>query len=243
MLTINPPSPKPSSPISVLLIDDDCEFRKGLQFLLNFYNSTNSAQFSVVGHAASVDQALILLKQQVPSLVLLDLELNNETGIDFLLRQRRSSSTAPTANVLVVSGHREDEWIYQAMYAGARGYLFKENLSFHLYEAISTVIQDGIYLPGETVTSFFRMFNFYRGKPQPCQQSTQQTIHLTEREQHVLHLVVEGDSNEAIARTLHITIGTVKCYLTAIFNKLEVKNRTQAAMKALKLGVISGQDF
>ncbi len=240
MLTANQTFPKLNEPISVLLIDDDVEFRKGLQFLLNFYNSTNSAQFSIVGHAASVKQAIALLKQQSPSLVLLDLELAAETGIDFLKQKRDLRGAKSTSNVLVISAHREDEWIYRAMQAGANGYLFKEDLSFQLYDAIATVMDDGVYLSRETTTSFFRMFNFYSGNSLRSRQKSQHPdIYLTEREENVLQLVVEGESNEAIAQKLHITVGTVKCYLTAIFNKLGVKSRTQAAMKALKLGVIS----
>lgn len=240
MLTANQPCSKLNQPISVLLIDDDCEFRKGLQFLLNFYNATNSSQFEIVGHAASVKQAIVLLKQQSPSLVLLDLELADETGVEFLIQKRNLRDVKATSNVLVISAHREDEWIYRAMQAGAQGYLFKEDLSFQLYDAISTVMHDGVYLSRETTTSFFRMFNFYSGNSLRCRHPTQHAnIRLTEREEHVLQLVVEGESNEAIARKLHITVGTVKCYLTAIFKKLDVNSRTQAAMKALKLGVIS----
>jgi DNA-binding NarL/FixJ family response regulator len=235
MLTAHSPRSNLKNPISVLLVDDDYEFRKGLQFLLNFYNSTNSVQFDVVGHATSVEQALALTKQQSPSLTLLDLELAHETGINFLLQRRELSELRSSTHVLVISAHREDEWIYRAMQAGAQGYLFKEDLLTHLYEAISRVMQDEIYLSKETITGFFRMFNFYSGS----YLSSQSEINLTEREQNVLQLVVEGASNEAIAKQLHITVGTVKCYLTAIFNKLGVKSRTQAAMKALKLGMIS----
>ncbi|MEB3211143.1 MAG: response regulator transcription factor [Leptolyngbyaceae bacterium] len=238
MSTPQNPLPQFTEPISVLLVDDDCEFRKGLQFLLTFYNSTNSAQFDIVGHAASVEQALVLLKQQSPSLVLLDLELAQDTGIDFLLQKRNLSHQKKDSAVLVVSAHREDEMIYRAMQAGAHGYVFKEDLSFQLYDAIATVMQDGVYLSPETTTSFFRMFNFYSGNGISHQPKAKPKIHLTKREKHVLQLVVEGKSNEAIAQTLVITVGTVKCYLTTIFDKLKVKNRTEAAMKALKLGLI-----
>lgn len=236
MLTINSPVANLVSPISVLLIDDDQEFRKGLHFLLDFYNSTNTARFNVVGHAASVEQAISLAKQQSPSLILLDLQLAQETGIEFLKQKRKLSGKSLNSHVLVISAHREDEWIYRTMQAGAQGYLLKENLSSRLYDAISTVMSDEIYLSREAATRFFRMFNFYSGNSL----RNQHDVHLTEREYSVLQLVVEGATNEMIAEKLHITVGTAKCYLTAIFQKLEVKSRTQAAMKALKLGVISG---
>jgi DNA-binding NarL/FixJ family response regulator len=218
-------------PISVLLVDDNPDFRQGLESLLDFYSATGSLKFRVVGRAASVEQAVQLATQQCPTLVLLDLEFAQSDGLQFLQRQQGSSS-----RVLVVSGHDEDDWVYQAMRSGARGYVFKHRLSTQLLEAINIVLQEEIYLSPEVATCFFRSFHSQLGRSLPQRNNT---IHLTDREREVLRCVVQGDSNEAIAEQLNITIGTVKAYLTTIFEKLEVRSRTQAALKALKIGLIN----
>lgn len=223
---------KLNTPVSVLLVDDNSDFRQGLCALLNFYNSTDDVEFKVVGQASSVDQALALAKEQRPTLILLDLELYDSSGIEFLTRY---SQLKQTGKVLALSGHDEDEWVFRVMQAGARGYLVKQNISTQLYQAISTVMQEHIYLTPEMASGFFRLFHFSSGKS--LQTSTE--IHLTEREKDVLRCLANGDSNATISEKLYIEVGTVKFYLRDIFDKLGVKNRTQAALKALKLGIVS----
>lgn len=218
--------------ISILLVDDDPIFRKGLQTLLSFYSSTGTWRFQVVGEAASVDQALKLAVEQHPSLILLDLELPQDDGITALLRLREQSYPG---KVLVLSAHQGDEWVFRAMQAGANGYVFKDQIASQLCPAIATVINDEVYLAPDVATSFFRMFHFYTGKSLQASQA----LHLTEREQEVLHWLVQGASNELIAQHLYITVATVKAHLTAIFEKLGVNSRTQAIIKALKLGLVS----
>jgi DNA-binding NarL/FixJ family response regulator len=219
-------------PISVLLVDDNYDFRQGLQSLLNFFGSTGDLKFQVIGRAASVEQALELAEQQSPELILLDLELGEEDGIQFL---HRHQALQKRNRILVVSGHDGDDWIFQAMRSGARGFLPKHHLSSQLLEAIETVMRDEIYLPSKILTGFMRSFHFHEGR---SLQQKNVAIHLTDRERDVLHCVVHGASNEEIADKLNITVGTVKAYLTAIFEKLNVRSRTQAALKALKMGLI-----
>ena len=218
--------------ISVLLVDDEPRFRQGLQTLLNFYNTNNSWQFYVVGETGSVEQALNLTKEQKPALILLDLEMPPDNGLTAL---QKFQELPYKGKVLVLSGHHEEEWVFRAMKAGAYGYVFKDRLATELYDAIATVINNQVYLSPEVATQFFRMYHFYTGHSLKAVRG----IHLTEREQEVLHWLVEGDSNEIIAKRLYVTIATVKAHLTAIFEKLGVKSRTQAIIKALKLGLVS----
>ena len=126
--------------------------------------------------------------------------------------------------------------MFRAMQAGANGYVLKDCIATQLCEAISTVLKNEIYLAPELATSFFRMFHFYTGRSLQASRN----LHLTEREQEVLHWLVQGASNEDIAKHLYITVATVKAHLTAIFEKLGVNSRTQAIIKALKLGLVSG---
>jgi DNA-binding NarL/FixJ family response regulator len=216
--------------LSVLLVDDEQRFRQGLRTLLNFYNSP-TLHYEIVGEAASIDQALALAAEQRPALILLDLELARGDGVT-LLTQLREANFA--GKVLVLSAHQEDDWVFRAMQAGASGYVFKTHLAQQLSEAIATVIKDEVYLPAEVATQFFRLFHYYSGRSLQARQA----IHLTDREQEVLHWLVRGASNEEIAKHLYITIATVKAHLTAIFEKLQVSSRTQAIVAALKLGLV-----
>lgn len=236
-------------PISTLLVDDCPAFRHGLKSLLDFHSTTSPLQFQIVGQAASLPQAIDLAIQQSPMLILLDMELAQGTGVEVLqqlrLSLRGTAEQLPSAaaklpqtkssHVLVLSGHEEEEWVFKAMQAGARGYVFKHHLSTQLLEAIQVVMQNQIYLAPEVATRFFQLFHFSAGRSLV----SSQTVHLTEREREVLYWLVQGASNEVISQQLNITVGTVKAYLTTIFEKLNVTSRTQAALQALKLGVVS----
>jgi DNA-binding NarL/FixJ family response regulator len=220
------------APVSILLVDDQQPFRQGLRTLLDFYSINSSTNFTIVGEAASADQAFNLAIEQHPTLTLLDLELAHGDGIEVL---NRLANMSYAGKVLVLSSHHQDEWVFRAMQAGARGYVCKNRLATQLHEAIATVLNGEVYLSPEIATGFFRMFHFYAGRSLQARQS----VHLTEREQEVLHWLVQGASNDAIAQHLFITIATVKAHLTAIFEKLQVTSRTQAIVKALKLGVVT----
>jgi DNA-binding NarL/FixJ family response regulator len=137
--------------------------------------------------------------------------------------------------VLVLSAHREDEWVFRAMQAGASGYVYKDCVASQLCEAIATVMKDKVYLAPEVATSFFRLFHFYAGRSLRAAQ----TACLSDRERQVLHWLVQGASNEEISQRLYVTVATVKAHLTSIFEKLGVRSRTQAIVKALKMGLVN----
>ena len=232
-ISLDAPTLVTNHPISVLLVDDEPRFRHGLRTLLTFYNTIGTEKFRLVGEAATAEQALHLVQTQHPRLILLDLEMPLGNGVEVL---KRLSDAPYAGKILVLSAHHEDEWVFRAMQAGASGYLHKNDLSGQLSDAIDTVLSDQIYLSSETLTSFFRLFRFYAGRSLEVVRK----FKLTQREQEVLHWLVQGASNEEIASHLYITIATVKAHLTAIFQKLSVTSRTQAIIKALKLGLISG---
>ncbi len=220
--------------LSVLLVDDDQRFRQGLRTLLDFYSDSGPMLLEVVGEAACVEQALSLTAGLRPALIILDLELATGDGITALTRLREMSYAG---KVLVLSAHQEDDWIFRAMQAGAAGYVFKTRLATQLGDAITTVMKSEIYLPAEVASGFFRRFQAYS---ESSLQARRQ-LHLTEREQEVLHWLAQGASNEEIAKHLYVTVATVKAHLTSIFEKLKVTSRTQAIVTALKLGLIESQ--
>lgn len=218
--------------VSVLLVDDDARFRQGLQALLQFYSTNSNLKFNIIGEAASSEQAVRLVTEQHPTLVLLDMELGSEDGIATLTELNKLNYKF---KALVLSGHRENEWVFRSMRAGACGYVVKDELATQLFTAITTVLNHQIYLSPEMTTGFFQMFRFYAGQVLEVRSK----LHLTEREQEVLHWLVQGASNEDIATRLYISVATVKAHLTAIFNKLGVTSRTQAIIRALKMGLVS----
>ncbi len=217
--------------LSVLLVDDEERFRQGLRTFLNFYSVNYCLPVEVVGEATSVEQVLKLTTQNRPDLILLDLELVGGDGITALQRLKEISYTG---KVLVLSAHQEDEWIFRSMQAGASGYVYKKRLASRLCEAIDTVMKSEIYLPPEVAMGFFRRFQ----TDADSSFKTCNRLHLTQREQEVLHWLTQGASNEEIAKHLYVTVATVKAHLTSIFEKLKVNSRVQAIVAAVKLGLI-----
>ncbi|MDF5728320.1 MAG: response regulator transcription factor [Rhizonema sp. PD38] len=217
--------------ISILIVDDEEYFRQGLRTLLGFYSTSASYPMNIVGEADCVEQVVKLAIQKIPDIILLDLELVNSDGI---IAMERLKEISYSGQVLVLSAHQEDKWIFQAMQKGASGYVFKSRVANQLCDAINTVLRSEIYLPPEAASGFFRCFqenasSVYKASSQ---------LHLTEREQEVLQLLTQGASNNEIAKNLYVTVATVKAHLTNIFDKLKVSSRTQAIVAAIKLGLV-----
>ena len=203
-----------------------------MRALLGFY-SVGELQFNLVGEAALGEQAINLTIEQKPALILLGMEFSQkpDQGIETLMKLRE---VLYKGKVLVLSDSREDEFIFRAMQSGAFGYVLKDRMSSQLHNALTTVVGGQIYLCPEAATGFFRRFHFNTGQS-VC---TPSTIKLTNREQEVLKLLVEGACNEKIAQSLFITVATVKAHLTSIFEALGVNSRSQAIVKTLKLGIV-----
>ena len=160
------------------------------------------------------------------------MELSEGNGLTLLQQLQESNVSSKT---LVLSGHQEDSWIYQAMQAGADGYVFKSQVVERLLEAVNTVMQDRVYLPPEVATGFFRRFQKTQTAlptqiSEPCE--------LSQRENEVLGCLVQGLSNDETAKQLYISVATVKAHITNIFLKLQVTSRTQAIVAAIKMNLV-----
>lgn len=217
--------------LSVLLVEDDLHFRAGIRNLLDFYHIQNQS-ISVVAEASRPVLALTLAEQHTPDLILIDMELSEGNGLTLLQQLQDSNVSSKT---LVLSGHQEDSWIYQAMQAGADGYVFKSQVADRLLDAINTIMQDRVYLPPEVATGFFRRFQKTQTAlpaqiGEPCE--------LSQRENEVLGCLVQGLSNDEIAKHLYISVATVKAHITNIFLKLQVTSRTQAIVAAIKMNLV-----
>jgi DNA-binding NarL/FixJ family response regulator len=230
MLTQVTQTKKPKT-ISVLLVDDEHQFRTGIRAFLS-RSQIQDRDIKVIGAADYPALALSLSKQHSPDLILIDMELNEGDGLSLLQQLRDSNITSKT---IVLSDHQEDYWIYQAMQLGANGYVFKGQVSQQLLDAIATVMQNQIYLSPEVATSFFRRFQKTQASlplqlGQPC--------NLSDRENEILYWLVQGASNDQIAKQLYISVATVKAHLTNIFLKLQVTSRTQAIVAAIKMNLV-----
>lgn len=214
--------------IRVLLVDDQAIVCEGLRVVLNA-----SATVRVVGVAHHGEQALAQLPSLMPDLVLMDLKMPVMNGVrtTALIRERY-----PALPVLVLTTYDEDEWVVDAIRAGAVGYLLKDIDSIDLIAAIEGTVQGRTQVDPAVAE---KLFDYVRRGPQPNSALTQQ---LTEREQHILRLLASGLTNAAIADRLSLAEGTVRNHITIVFSKLQVSDRAQATAIAWREGLVNPQN-
>jgi two-component system, NarL family, nitrate/nitrite response regulator NarL len=217
-------------PSTVLIVDDHPLFRRGVAQLLAM-----DPEIQVVGEAADGAGALALARAHEPDLILLDLNLKNESGID-VLSALKDEDASRRVVMLTVSDAPDD--LMQAIRAGADGYLLKdmepEDLLARLREALTgkTVISDA--LAGRLAAAL-------RAEAQDSARKSERDLALlTEREQAVLRCLADGQSNKLIARTLSITEGTVKVHVKHLLKKLNFRSRVEAAVWATQIGMRQG---
>jgi DNA-binding NarL/FixJ family response regulator len=205
-----------SKPIRILVVDDHFMVRMGLSSSLNV-----ETDIEVVAAAGDGDAAIEAYRTHHPSLVMMDLRLPDISGADCTAALIREF---PDARVLIVSTHSGEEEVYRAMQAGARGYVVKSIIREELLRAVREVHRGGTYLDPIVAAQLARR---------------QQRRSLSTREIDVLRLVAKGFGNKEIAGALKIAEVTVKLHVSHVLEKLDVKDRTQAATVALQRGIIS----
>ncbi len=215
-------------PIRILLVDDQSLFREGLSTLLSV-----QTDMEVAGEAANGEEALAQARLLNPAVVLMDLRM---PVLDGVAATRRLHELQPAARVIVLTTFDDDEYVFEGLRAGAVGYLLKDAPSEKLFEAIRAAARGESFLQpsvaAKVVAEFARLTNRYQPKPHTLPE------HLSERELEILSLVASGASNKEIASSLFIAEGTVKNHVTNILGKLDVRDRTQAALKARSLGLV-----
>jgi two-component system, NarL family, response regulator LiaR len=210
------------SPVRVLLVDDHAIVREGLHTLL-----AEEPAIAIVGMAATGAEALALAAALRPDVVLMDLLLPDLDGIAVTARLRESVAMC---RVLVLTSYVDDQHVRDAIQAGALGYLLKDVLKPELVRAIRAAARGEPVLHPEAQR---RLMQQLAAPAPPDPLAT-----LTERERAVLCLLGAGRSNKEIAATLHLTTGTVKGYVSIILGKLDVADRTQAALYAVRHGLV-----
>ncbi|HPD42212.1 MAG TPA: response regulator transcription factor [Anaerolineae bacterium] len=213
--------------IRIVLVDDQAMFREGLRTLL-----TTQPDFEVVGEAANGGEALRLCATCQPEVVLMDMRM---PVLDGVAATRQLHALYPDVRVIVLTTFDDDEDIFEGLRAGALGYLLKDASSAKLFEAVRAAARGESFLQPSVATKV--VAEFARLVEQAPRAETPVEA-LSERELAVLRLVAQGASNKEIAAALFIAEGTVKNHLTSILAKLEVRDRTQAALKARELGLL-----
>lgn len=215
--------------ISILIVEDHELARGGLKFALN-----NAGGLKVVGEAENGEEGVRLAEETRPDVVLMDLGMPVMDGIEAtrLIKER-----FPDIKVLMLTSHQDGEEVYAALAAGADAYCMKEIKTERLIQVLQMVIEGAIWLDPAIARRIMDSLTVKPAQKSP-QVRKQYNVSLTDREKEVLSLIVEGKSNKEIATVLAITIHTAKAHVATIIQKLSVDDRTQAAVKALRDGLI-----
>jgi DNA-binding NarL/FixJ family response regulator len=209
-------------PIKILLVDDQPLFREGLRTLLSVHHD-----FEVVGEAGNGAEAICLVRSQRPSVVLMDLQM---PVLDGVAATRRLHAEQPDCRVIVLTTFDDDEMVFDGLRAGAVGYLLKDAPSEKLAEAIRVAARGETFLQPSVAAKV--VAEFARLTRKTVEPSDSFSGPLSERELEILRLIAKGASNREIASALFLAEGTVKNHVTNILGKLDVRDRTQAAIKA-----------
>ncbi len=213
-----------TEPITVLVVDDHPLVRQGIRAFLE-----TQPDVSVVGEAASGEEALRVLAQHVPDVVLMDLVMPGMDGVEATRQVKRAS---PRTQVIVLTSYHEDEHIFPAFRAGALSYLLKDVSPAELADAIRRAARGEAVLHPRVAARVIQELHGGRAD------TPNALSELSDRELEILHLIADGRSNADIADKLVISEKTVKGHVSNILSKLHLADRTQAAVYAWREGLV-----
>ena len=217
--------------ITILIVDDHPPFRSGLRALLE-----SSQDIVIVGEVASGKDAVAQATKLQPDVILMDIQIPDMNGIE---ATRRILHTSPHIAILVLTMFEDDDFVFSALRAGARGYLLKGTMKADLLRAIQGVAS-GEAIFGAAIAR--RLMNFFSDVQKPTKQLQFTFPELTDREREILNLIANHLSNTEIAQQLNISLKTVRNHVSNIFSKLQVVDRAQAILKAREAGLGSKED-
>lgn len=215
------------SKIKVLLADDHALFREGIRSLLE-----DQDDIVIVGEAEDGLEAVRSVAKLKPSVVLMDINMPVLDGVE---ATRLIIEDDESIGIVILTMYPQDEYVFQALKAGAKAYLLKDTRSKRLLEVIRTV-HDGQAVISADMTA--RLLDEFRRLSEKKETEKPKFQSLTDQERKILTLVAEGASNKDIAGDLNLSERTIKNYLSIIFQKLQVNNRTEAAIRAMRDGLV-----
>ena len=211
----------------ILLVDDHVMFRQGLKRILE-----ERCDLEVVGEVDCGLELLKLLEKLVPDLIILDISMPNLRGLEAIHEIKMNH---PDVRILVLTMHKDKEYLHQAVTAGAEGYLLKEDADSELFSAIDRVRQGRMYispkLSEELTTDWVKMS---QGDDKP----SFEPVRLTTREREVLKLIAEGKTSKEIGELLFISVRTVEHHRANIMEKLNLKNTADLVKYAIQKGYV-----
>ncbi len=210
----------------LLLCDDHAMFRQGLRSILE-----TEEGFRVIGEAATGREAVRYALQTRPDVILMDIQMPELDGV---AATKTILEEYPAARVIILTMYRQDRYVFEAIKAGARGYMLKDADANDLIGAIRRVAEGETLLNAEMAASILDEFSKVKEVPEHPEHPISE---LTEREAAILRLLAQGASNQEIATDLNVSEKTVRNRLSEIFSKLRLNNRTQAALYALREGI------
>jgi two-component system, NarL family, response regulator LiaR len=230
-----------SQATSILLIEDHDLFRMGLRTALQAQR-----EIEVVGEADNAAQGLALIEKCRPDVAIVDIGLPDMDGIE-LTRKFRQSATSPATKILILTMHENEDSVLAAFAAGADSYCMKHVQIEQLAEAIHATHLGNAWIDPAIASIVLKQMRSSEPAAtgtiaiksiEPEYGQLLESYPLTERELEILELIVSGCSNADIAERLYITVGTVKTHVRNVLNKLCADDRTQAAVRALRSGLV-----
>ena len=221
-----------AQPVRVVLVDDQPLIRAGLRVLIN-----DAPDLSVVAEAGSGEEALRVVRDTRPDVVVMDIRMPGLSGIDATAALMADPSPP---HVLILTTFDDDEYVYAALRAGASGFLVKDMALDDILNAVR-VVAAGEALLAPTVTR--RLIGEFARRPEPSARARRRSLEgLTEREVEVLTLVGRGMTNAEIAGRLYISVGTAKTHVARLLAKLSARDRVQLVITAYEAGLAGDEE-
>lgn len=216
----------------IIIVDDHQLFREGVKRILDFEDS-----FEVVAEGDDGAKVVNLYSRTLPDVVLMDINMPGKNGVE---ATAELIAEFPDAKVMMLSIHDDESYVTHALKSGALGYMLKEMDADEIVDAIKVVANGGSYLHPKVTKNLvaeFRRLSEHENKGNFHQTEIRRPFHLlTKRECEVLQLLTDGQSNRTIGETLFISEKTVKNHVSSILQKMNVNDRTQAVVTAIKNG-------
>ena len=212
--------------IHILLVEDQAIVRNGLKMIIE-----QDKEYQIVAEASNGYEALEILEKVHIDLILMDVRMPKMNGIE---ATKKIKARFPSMKILILTTFDDEEYAYQTLKDGAMGFILKSSDPKKLLQSIRSVREGGLVIQEDVAAKLMPKLLQHQLKPQ----IDEQLINLSERELEIVKLVGEGKTNKEIATLLFLSVGTVKNHITHILQELELRDRTQIAIYAIKNGLV-----